>query len=145
VVADTIYGNSPKLIEAIEGRIGTIYILSFPSDTLCWLDRPITREKLSKYKGQVQSKVVVEKIESKPIFIKTLANSINNYFWYKRKVSEGTKGQIEYKFKGYTLKRRKNLQDFMACYKTNRKEEHHLFLLHKQCPGKHATENFCLA
>ena len=28
----------------------------------------------------------------------TLARSINSFFWYRRKVSEGTKGPIEYEF-----------------------------------------------
>ncbi len=39
VVADTIYGNSPEFIEAVEKCNGTIYFVSIPADTQCWLRR----------------------------------------------------------------------------------------------------------
>ena len=62
------------------------------------LERPITREKQYKYKGQMRTRLIVERTEKKPISVQALAKSINNYFWYRRKVSEGTKGPIEYEF-----------------------------------------------
>jgi SRSO17 transposase len=37
VVADTIYGNSPDFIEAVENCVGLSYFVSVPNDTLCWL------------------------------------------------------------------------------------------------------------
>jgi SRSO17 transposase len=40
----------------------------------------------------------VEKTEKKPISVETLAKNINDFFWYRRTVSEGTKGPIEYEF-----------------------------------------------
>ena len=95
IVADAIYGNSPKFIEAIESCIEKIYFVSIPSDTLCWLQRPITKIKEYKYRGKILSKRVTEK---EPICVQVLAKSINDYFWYRRKVSEGTKGPIEYEF-----------------------------------------------
>jgi SRSO17 transposase len=98
VVADSIYGNSPEFIKAVESRVGCTYFVSVPCDTLCWLKRPITREKQYRYKGEVLTRRVVEKTEKKPISVKTLAKNINDYFWYRRKVSEGTKGPIEYEF-----------------------------------------------
>jgi len=98
VVADSVYGNSPEFIEAIESCIGIPYFVSIPSDTLCWLQMPITRKKEYKYKGEVRSKLIVEGTEKKPISIERLAKGINEYFWYRRKVSEGTKGPIEYEF-----------------------------------------------
>jgi len=36
--------------------------------------------------------------EKKPISVETLVENINDYFWYRRKVSEGTKEPIEYEF-----------------------------------------------
>jgi hypothetical protein len=42
--------------------------------------------------------LVVEQTEDKPISVKTVAENINDYFWYRRTVSEGTKGAIEYEF-----------------------------------------------
>jgi SRSO17 transposase len=98
VVADSVYGNSPEFTEAIEGCIGVPYFVSIPSDTLCWLQMPMTRKKQYKYKGEIRSKVIVQRKEKKPISVEALANGINEYFWYRRKLSEGTKGPIEYEF-----------------------------------------------
>jgi len=41
---------------------------------------------------------VVPESEKKPVDFATLASRINSFFWYRRKVSEGTKGPIEYEF-----------------------------------------------
>jgi len=98
VLSDSLYGHSPEFIEAIEECMDKIYFVSIPSDTLCWLKKPITRTKQYKYKGEIHTKTVLEKTENKPISIVTLASNINDYFWYRRKVSEGTKGPIEYEF-----------------------------------------------
>ena len=98
VVADIIYGSSPEFIEPIENCVGTTYFVSVPNNTLCWLKQPITREKKYKYKGEIRSKLVVEETEKKPVSVKTIAENINDYFWYRRKVSEGTKGPIGYEF-----------------------------------------------
>ncbi len=98
VLADTIYGNSPEFIDAIEEFTDLTYFVSIPSDTLCWLGRPLTGMKEYKYKGEVRTKEVLEKTEKKPISFETLAMNTNNYFWYRRKVSEGTKGPIKYEF-----------------------------------------------
>ena len=98
VLADSLYGNSPEFIDAVEKCANLIYFVSIPSDTLCWLKRPITRKKEYKYKGKVHTKEILEKTEKKPISFETLAMNTNNYFWYRRKVSEGTKGPIEYEF-----------------------------------------------
>lgn len=97
-VADCLYGNSPEFIDAVGSCVGKIYFLSIPFNTLCWLQRPITIKKKYKYKGKMLSKLVVEKTEKKPISVEALAKNINDYFWYRRKVSEGTKGPIEYEF-----------------------------------------------
>ncbi len=98
VLSDSLYGSSPEFIEAVESLIGTTYFVQVPEDTRCWLKRPVTREKQYKYKGEIRSKTVLEKIEKKPIIVSTLATNTNDYFWYRRKVSEGTKGPIEYEF-----------------------------------------------
>lgn len=98
VLADSLYGTSPEFIEAVESLIGITYFVQVPEDTRCWLKRPVTREKKYKYKEEIRSKTVLEKTEKKPITVSTLATNINDYFWYRRKVSEGTKGPIEYEF-----------------------------------------------
>lgn len=98
VVADSIYGSSEQFLDAVDSCVGVTYFVSIPSDSLCWLRRPITREKKYRYKGEVRLKRVVEKTEKKPISVETLAKNINDFFWYRRTVSEGTKGPIEYEF-----------------------------------------------
>jgi len=98
VLADSLYGTSPEFIEAVESCVGVTYFVQVPEDTRCWLKRPITREKQYKYKGEIRSRTVLEKTEKKPLPVSTLAKNINDYFWYRRKVSEGTKGPIEYEF-----------------------------------------------
>jgi SRSO17 transposase len=98
VLADSLYGTSPEFIEAVESCVDKTYFVQVPEDTRCWLERPITREKQYKYSGEIRSRTVLEKTAKKPITVSTLATNINDYFWYRRKVSEGTKGPIEYEF-----------------------------------------------
>ena len=98
VVADSIYGANPDFISAIEERVGTTYFVSMPSDTLCWLQRPSTEETPVRGKGGTKVKLVVPETEKQPVDFATLASNINAFFWYRRKVSEGTKGPIEYEF-----------------------------------------------
>jgi SRSO17 transposase len=98
VVADCLYGNSPEFLHAIEAWPGTISFVSMPSDTRCWLQGPVTEPKRYTYKGEARSKRIVAKTEKAPIAIKAVAKSLHACFWYRRKVSEGTKGAIEYEF-----------------------------------------------
>jgi len=98
VLADSLYGTSPEFIETVESCVGITYFVQIPEDTRCWLKRPVTREKQYKYKGEIRSRTVLEKTAKKSITVSTLAKNINDYFWYRRKVSEGTKGPIEYEF-----------------------------------------------
>lgn len=97
VLADSVYAN-PDFIEAVESLVGVTYFLQIAEDTLCWLQNPVVVDKTYKYQGQVRSKKVLSSKAKNNISVKTLAKSINNFFWYRRKVSEGTKGPIEYEF-----------------------------------------------
>jgi len=98
VLADCLYGVSPEFIEAIEALPDKTYFVSVPKDTLCWLKRPmaITRQYL--WGGKTRTKTVLVDPDSKPISVDKLAENINDYFWYRRKVSEGTKGPIVYEY-----------------------------------------------
>jgi SRSO17 transposase len=98
VVADSIYGVSPHFIGAIEERVGLTYFVAVPSDTLCWMQHPSTSERSYKYKGQLKTKRYVTSGEKKPVKVSQFAKSLNDVFWYRRRVSEGTKGPIEYEF-----------------------------------------------
>lgn len=98
VLADSVYSSSPHFIEAVERLVDVTYFLSVSSDTLCWLKSPVTIEKTYKYRGETRSKRVLAAKEKSPISVSELAQNIHNYFWYRRTVSEGTKGPITYEF-----------------------------------------------
>ena len=98
VLADSIYGTSPVFIETVESLTGVTYFVSVPENTPCWLKKPMTIEKQYKYKGKIRTKTVLSDVDQKPISVSTLAQNINDYFWYRRQVSEGTKGPIVYEF-----------------------------------------------
>ena len=75
-----------------------IYFVSVSKDTMIFLKQPITRGKSYKYKGEMRTKEVLEDTGNKPVPVFELAENLNDYFWYRRQVSEGTKGPIVYEF-----------------------------------------------
>ena len=98
LLADSIYGVSPDFIGAVEALPGKTYFVSVPEDTLCWLSRPTTLTKEYRWRGQIRKKTILAAPDSKPLKVKDLAKNINDYFWYRRQVSEGTKGPVVYEF-----------------------------------------------
>jgi len=98
VLADSLYGTSPEFIEAVEKLPDKTYFVSVPKDTQCWLKRPMTITKHYKWGGKTKTRTILFDSESKPITVEELAKNINDYFWYRRKVSEGTKGPIVYEY-----------------------------------------------
>ena len=98
VLADSLYGTSPEFIEAVEALPGKTYFVSVPKDTLCWLKRPMTITQKYLWGGKPRTKTVLVDSSSKPVSVNELAENINDYFWYRRKVSEGTKGPIVYEY-----------------------------------------------
>jgi lipid-binding SYLF domain-containing protein len=56
-------------------------------------ENPITRARQYKYKDELRSKEVLEGTEKKPLSVSKIARSLNDFFWYRRKVCEGTKGR----------------------------------------------------
>jgi len=98
VLSDCLYGISPEFIEAVEALPDKTYFVSVPKDTLCWLKRPMAITKQYPWGGKLRTKTVLVDPDSKPISVDELAKKINDYFWYRRKVSEGTKGPIVYEY-----------------------------------------------
>ena len=98
VVADTVYGNSPEFIEAVDKTPGVTYMVSLPLDTFCWVQEPVTLEKTYRYGGKEKKRRILAEAQQKPMTVEKLARGTNDYFWYLRKVSEGTKGPIDYEF-----------------------------------------------
>ncbi len=98
VLADSVYGVSPEFIAAVEALPGKTYFVSVPKDTQCWLKRPMTITKEYRWGGKKRRKRVLATPDTKPLTVEDLARNMNDYFWYRRKVSEGTKGPIVYEF-----------------------------------------------
>ena len=97
VLADSIYGNSPDFINAVQKMTGVTYFVSINSQTLCWLRPPSVEKKKYKFGGNVLTKrSLLEKKD--PIKVSDFAKSLNSFYWYKRTVSEGAKGPISYEF-----------------------------------------------
>jgi SRSO17 transposase len=98
VLGDSIYGVSPEFIGAAESLSGITYFVSVPKSTSCWLKRSMTISKRYKWGGKMRTKTVLADTDSKPVSVGELAKNINDYFWYRRQVSEGAKGPIVYEF-----------------------------------------------
>jgi SRSO17 transposase len=98
VVADSVYGNCPEFRKAVESIPDVAYLVGMPNNTQCWLRRPITEKKGYKHGRVRKTKLILKASEKDPITFDTFAKSLNKFFWYRRKVSEGTKGPIEYEF-----------------------------------------------
>jgi SRSO17 transposase len=98
IVADCLYGNSPAFLDAVDACVGRTALVAVPSETRCWLQRPRTEDKRYRYKGEARSQRVVVDLDSAPSTVAALAARLPTASWYRRKVSEGTKGPIEYEF-----------------------------------------------
>ena len=98
ILGDSIYGTSPEFIGAAEAFADKTYFVSVPKNTQCWLKQPMTVTKQYRWGGKERTKTLLLDSASKPISVSELAKNINDYFWYRRKVSEGTKGPIVYEF-----------------------------------------------
>jgi SRSO17 transposase len=98
IVADTAYGDNPDFIETLEQAYGKTYFLAVSKDTLFWLRRPETQVRTYSYRGKVHTKTVVKPAEKSPMTVAQFAEQLNDFFWYRRKVSEGSQGPIVYEF-----------------------------------------------
>jgi SRSO17 transposase len=98
VLADSVYGMSPEFIEAIEEIPGVTYFVSVNKKTLCWLKQPMAITEHYRWAGKTKTRTTVAESTGKPLSVNDLAKNIHDYFWYRRTVSEGTKGPIVYEF-----------------------------------------------
>jgi SRSO17 transposase len=98
VVADCLYGNSPDFLHAVDACIGVTTFIAIPSETRCWLQAPRTTDRTYTYKGAVHAKRMVVSPAPEPCTVAALAARLPASSWYRRQVSEGTKGPIVYEF-----------------------------------------------
>jgi SRSO17 transposase len=98
VVADCLYGNSPAFWDAIEACVGVSAFVAIPAETRCWLQRPQTEDRTYTYKGDVRVKRVAVAPTNGPSSVAAVAAGLPAASWYRRTVSEGTKGPLVYEF-----------------------------------------------
>ena len=148
VLGDSIYGMSPEFISAVESLPDTTYLVSITKAALCWLKKPMTITRQYQWGGKTKTKTVLADTSSKPVSVEELAKNINNYFWYRRQVSEGTKGPIIYEFT-----RRKIIlsaddtpgKSGMAFNPAHHRGRSAIQLFHQQRILRRSAENACLA
>jgi SRSO17 transposase len=98
LVADCLYGNSPEFWSACEACVGTVAFVAIPEDTRAWLAPVATHTRTYRYRGKEHFKRTVSRPDTPAASVATLARQIGRGQWYRRTVSEGTKGPIEYEF-----------------------------------------------
>ena len=98
IAADCLYGNSPEFWAACAACVGTVAFVAVPDETRGWLQPLATTTHRYTYKGERRTKRMVATPETLPQSVATLAQQIGPRLWYRRTVSEGTKGPIEYEF-----------------------------------------------
>ena len=99
VVADCLYGNSPDFLDAVDACVGVTALVAIPAETRCWLQRPRTEDKTLH--------AIREKCARSGWWWPQTAPRAPWRLWRRAcppragiggKVSEGTKGPIEYEF-----------------------------------------------
>jgi hypothetical protein len=94
VVADCLDGQRPDCLDAGDAWVGITTFVAMPADTRCWLQRPRTAEQPYRYQGEERSKRVVVAPAQDACTVATLATQVPAARWYRRTVSEGTKGPM---------------------------------------------------
>ena len=98
IAADSIYGNSPVFLDAMEACIGCVYMVGISSETRAWLQRPQTELHRYRYGGEDHTQMVLAPSSPTPKSVAEWAQSLRPHRWYRRTVSEGSKGPIVYEF-----------------------------------------------
>ena len=98
VVADCLYGNNADFLAAVEACWGVTSLVAIPADTRCWLHGPVMQTHSYRYRGQARTKRIVTSKDRHPPTVEMIAKRLPETCWYRRTVSEGTKGPIVCEF-----------------------------------------------
>jgi len=98
VGADSVYGNSPVFLDALDACAGCVYLVGISSEMRCWLQRPVTQEHSYLYRGETRVRRILAPGSGPPMSVAQWAYSLRPHRWYRRTVSEGSKGPIVYEF-----------------------------------------------
>jgi SRSO17 transposase len=94
--ADSVYGNSPDFLAAIDACVGVTALVAVSSETRCWPQRPATQEKAYQDKGEERTKRHLSPTARAPQSVAALAATLPAWQWYRRTVSEGPTGPMAY-------------------------------------------------
>ena len=78
VATDSIYGNSPEFLEAVERVSEATYIVALPRDTLYWTQAPAILNKTYRYAGEKRTKRILAETEKKPVTFDMIASGTND-------------------------------------------------------------------
>ena len=96
--ADSVYGNSPVFLDALDACVGAIYLVGISSEMRCWRQPPVTQEQTYLYRGEVCARRILAPGSEPPMSVAEWAHGLQPHRWYRRTVSQGCKGPIVYEF-----------------------------------------------
>jgi SRSO17 transposase len=73
-------------------------LVAIPADTRCWLQGPVTATRHPRYQDETRPLRTMVSIDSDPLSVEAIAQSLHDIFWYRRTVSTGIKGPMAYEF-----------------------------------------------
>jgi len=128
VAADLNYGGSDDFLQAIESLTGITYFAEISSDTLCRLRQPDTGTKTYRYRKEN----LFKKEETNPVRVDELAQDIHDVFWYRRTISEGSRGSADYEFtRRQVILSKSGLPDrtvWLVMKRTPDKKQYHFYI-----------------
>jgi SRSO17 transposase len=96
--ADSVYGNSPVFLDALDACVGSVYLVGISSEMRCWLQRPVTQEQTYRYGGEAHTRRLLAPGSEPPMSVAQWAHHLPPHRCYRRTVLEGSKGPIVYEF-----------------------------------------------
>ena len=81
--AESVYGNSPVFLNAMDACVGTIYLVGISSETRCWLERPVTQEETYRYRGEVYTRRILAPGSEPPMSVAEWAHGLPPHRWYR--------------------------------------------------------------
>jgi SRSO17 transposase len=94
--ADGLYGKSPEGWTACEAGVGPVAFVAMPEETRGWLQPLAPQRHTDKYRGETPTKRVTAAPDIPARTVAQLARELGAPCWYRRTVSEGTKGPLTY-------------------------------------------------
>ena len=96
VTGDEVYGNAPKVRDAIRGKQGCDYVLSVSSDAPVWRERPAVEPPTQDTGGRPRTKPRLADGAPSPTTVAAVVAGWPESQWHRLTMAEGEKGPITY-------------------------------------------------